>query len=95
MCVVHSRVYCAVHNTVCLALEWPRTAHRSSPNALALYDGELSTDSLGHKGKVESTTESAVDSAAEPIGESTIDLTVKSTALPKLTICTVGHWGVG
>jgi len=93
--VVHSRVYCAVHNTVCLALAWRRTAHHSSPKALTLHGGELGTDSLGHKGEIESTAESTVDSAVEPIGESTIELTVKSTALPKFTICTVEHWGVG
>ena len=93
--MVHSRVYCAIHNTVCLALAWHRTAHHSSPKALTLYGGDLGTDSLGHKGKVESSAKSTVDSAIEPIGESTIKPTVKSTALPKLAICTVEHWGVG
>ena len=55
----------------------------------------MGTDSLGHKGKVESTAESTVDSAIEPTRESTIKLIVKSTISAKLTICTVEHWRVG
>ena len=93
--VVQSRVYYAVHNIVWLALAWRRTAHHSSPKALTLYGGELGNDSLGHKGKVESTAESTVDFAIEPTRESTIKPIVKSTTSPKLTICTVEHWGVG
>ena len=77
------------------ATPWRRTVHHSSPKALTLYGGELGTDSLGQKGKVESTAESTVGFAIDPIRESTIELFVKSTAPPKLAICTVEHWGVG
>ena len=59
---------------------------------MTLYGEEMGTDSLGHKGKVEFTAESTVDSAVEPIGESPIELTAQLPQARNLYCGALGRW---